>query len=534
MTGLWLGLVAQKLFVWGAASAVSLAGATLLLSVLQMLASYARKWLQMKPIPTVACAYPLVGHALLMKPNSTEFFQQLIQYTEEFRHMPLLKLWIGPVPMVVLYHAENVEVILASSKQIDKSFVYKFIQPWLGLGLLTSTGIKWRSRRKMLTPTFHFTILEDFLDVMNEQAKILVNKLEKHVNQEAFNCFFYITLCALDIICETAMGKNIGAQSNEDSKYVRAVYRMSDKIFRRMKMPWLWLDLWYLMFKEGREHKRDLKILHTFTKNVIAERVNEMKTNEESKGTDSGPVFSKKKGKAFLDLLLSVTDDEGNKLSPEDIREEVDTFMFEGHDTTASAINWSLYLLGSYPEIQKKVDNELDEVFGKSDRPVDLEDLKQLKYLDLVIKESLRIFPPVPLFARRLNEDCEVGYKVVKGTEAVIVPYALHRDPRYFPNPEEFQPERFFPENAQGRHPYSYVPFSAGPRNCIGQKFAVMEEKTILSYILRQFWVESNQKREELGLSGELILRPNNGIWITLKRRNPDESQLCTPAVPLS
>ncbi|KAM6150090.1 cytochrome P450 4V2 [Erethizon dorsatum] len=531
--GLGLGLVAQQLFIWGAASAVSLAGATLLLSVLQMLASYARKWQQMKPIPSVARAYPLVGHALLMKPNSTEFFQQIINYTEEFRHMPLLKLWIGPIPMVILYHAENVEVILTSSKQIDKSFVYKFLEPWLGLGLLTSTGSKWRSRRKMLTPTFHFTILEDFLDIMNEQANILANKLEKHVNQEAFNCFSYITLCVLDIICETAMGKNIGAQSNEDSKYVRAVYRMTDKIFRRMKMPWLWLDLWYLMFKEGQEHKRDLQILHTFTKNVIAERVNEIKVNEESKDANSGPGFSRRKGKAFLDMLLSVTDDKGNKLSHEDIREEVDTFMFEGHDTTAAAINWSLYLLGSYPEVQKKVDNELDEVFGKSDHPVTLEDLKKLKYLDCVIKETLRIFPPVPLFARRLSEDCEVaGYRVVKGTEAVIVPYALHRDPRYFPNPEEFQPERFFPENAQRRHAYSYVPFSAGPRNCIGQKFAVMEEKTILSCILRRFWVESNQKREELGLSGELILRPNNGIWITLKRRNADESQPCTPAVP--
>ncbi|KAM5264054.1 cytochrome P450 4V2 [Ctenodactylus gundi] len=525
MGALWLGPVGQTLLLWGAAGAVSLAGATLALSLLQMVASYARKWQRMRPIPTVARAYPLVGHALLMKPNSAEFFQQIVQYTEEFRHMPLLKLWIGPVPMVALFHAENVEVILTSSKQIDKSYMYKFLEPWLGLGLLTSTGNKWRSRRKMLTPTFHFTILEDFLDIMNEQANILVNKLKKHANQEAFNCFFYITLCALDIICETAMGKNIGAQSNNDSEYVRAVYRMSDMIHRRMKMPWFWLDLWYLMFKEGREHKRDLKILHTFTNNVIAERTNEMKASGECRGAGWGSGPSPNKRKAFLDLLLSVTDDEGNQLTHENIREEVDTFMFEGHDTTAAAINWSLYLLGSYPEVQKKVHNELDEVFGKSDRPATSEDLKKLKYLDCVIKETLRIFPSVPLFARRLNEDCEVaGYPIVKGAEVVIIPYALHRDPRYFPNPEEFQPERFFPENAQGRHPYAYVPFSAGPRNCIGQKFAVMEEKTILSCLLRQFWVESTQKREELGLSGDLILRPTNGIWIKLKERKADES----------
>ncbi|XP_049721243.1 cytochrome P450 4V2 [Elephas maximus indicus] len=521
----WLVPLGQKL-LWGAASAVLLAGATLLLTLLQMLASYARKWHQMRPVPTVARAYPLVGHALLLKADGKEYFQQIIQYSEEYRYMPLLKLWMGPVPMVVLYKAENVEVILTSSKQIDKSSMYKFLEPWLGQGLLTSTGNKWRTRRKMLTPAFHFTILEDFLDVMNEQADILVNKLEKHVNQEAFNCCFYITLCALDIICETAMGKNIGAQNNGDSDYVRAVYRMSDMILRRIKMPWLWLDLWYLMLKEGREHKRSLKILHTFTDNVIAERVRQMKSPEECKDRherDSRPT--KNKRRAFLDLLLNAVGDDGNKLSRENIREEVDTFMFEGHDTTAAAINWSLYLLGSYPEVQKKVDMELDEVFGKSEGPATLEDLKKLRYLECVIKESLRLFPPVPLFARTLNEDCEVaGYKISKGTEAVILAYALHRDPRYFPDPEEFQPERFLPENMQGRHPYAYVPFSAGPRNCIGQKFAIIEEKTILSCILRRFWVECNQKREELGLTGELILRPYNGIWIKLKKRNFSES----------
>lgn len=524
MLWLWLGLSGQKLLLWGAASAVSLAGATILISILPMLVSYARKWQQMRSIPSVARAYPLVGHALYMKPNNAEFFQQIIYYTEEYRHLPIIQLWIGPVPLVALYKAENVEVILTSSKQIDKSFLYKFLQPWLGLGLLTSTGSKWRTRRKMLTPTFHFTILENFLDVMNEQANILVNKLENHVNQEAFNCFFHITLCALDIICETAMGKNIGAQSNNDSEYVRTVYRMSDMIYRRMKMPWLWFDFWYPVFKEGRDHKRGLKCLHTFTNNVIAERVKERKAEEDWTDAGRGPIPSKNKRKAFLDLLLSVTDEEGNRLSQEDIREEVDTFMFEGHDTTAAAINWSLYLLGTNPEVQRKVDQELDDVFGRSHRPVTLEDLKKLKYLDCVIKETLRVFPSVPLFARSLSEDCEVGgYKVTKGTEAIIIPYALHRDPRYFPDPEEFRPERFFPENSQGRHPYAYVPFSAGPRNCIGQKFAVMEEKTILACILRQFWVESNQKREELGLAGDLILRPNNGIWIKLKRRHEND-----------
>ncbi|XP_049628391.1 cytochrome P450 4V2-like [Suncus etruscus] len=518
MVALWLVQFGQKLLLCSALSTGCLAVALLLWSLLVMLVNYARHWWQLRTVPTVAGAYPFVGHGLIAERDSQEFFKQLVRFAEEFQHMPLFKFWVGTVPLVALYRAESVETILCSSKQIDKAYVYTFIKPWLGLGLLTSTGNKWQSRRKMLTPTFHFTILEDFLDVMNEQANILVNKLEEYANKEKFNCTFNITLCTLDIICETAMGKNIGAQVNDDSEYVHAVCRMSDLILQRIKTPWFWVDNLFFMFKQGQEHKRTLKILHDFTNNVITERAIVMQKEEECRMKNN---TSKSKRKAFLDLLLKVTDAEGNKLSHEDIREEVDTFMFEGHDTTAAALNWSLYLLGSYPEVQKKVDKELEEVFGKSDRPVTMDDLRRLKYLECVIKETLRLFPSVPLFGRKLNEDCEIaGYKFLKDSEAFIAPYILHRDPRYFPDPEEFKPERFFLENSHGRHPYAYVPFSAGPRNCIGQKFAMMEEKTVLSCILRKFWIESTQKREELGLVADLIIRPANGIWIKLKRKN--------------
>ncbi|KAF1514401.1 Cytochrome P450 4V2, partial [Eudyptula albosignata] len=489
---------------------------------LPSLMDYWRRWWMMKLIPGISPCYPVLGNALLLEREGEVFFKQLQVYVEEFRSLPLFKLWIGPLPVMILYHPDSVEVILSSSKHIEKSYLYKFLQPWLGTGLLTSTGDKWRSRRKMITPTFHFAILTDFLEVMNEQGGILLEKLEKHVDKEPFDVFLDITLCALDIICETAMGKNVGAQKNKDSEYVRAIYRMSDLIQQRQKSPWLWPDLVYMLFKEGREHERNLKILHNFTDTVIAEKAAELENAKQTKhDTDgnceeSGP----KKRKAFLDMLLSATDDEGNKLSYRDIREEVDTFMFEGHDTTAAAMNWALYLLGHNPEAQKKVHRELDQVFGNTERPVTMDDLKKLRYLECVVKEALRLFPSVPLFARALREDCCIrGYQVPKGTNVLVITYALHRDPEMFPDPEEFRPERFLPENCKGRHPYAYVPFSAGPRNCIGQRFAQMEEKALLALILRHFWVDSCQKPEDLGITGELILRPNNGIWIKLKRR---------------
>ncbi|XP_034628412.1 cytochrome P450 4V2 [Trachemys scripta elegans] len=514
----------DRLLYWGA-GVVTLLFTLLAAFTFRLLLDYLGKWKALKPIPGISPCYPLLGNALFFERKGEDFFKQMMQYYEDFRNQPLLKLWLGPLPFLFLYHPDTVEPSLFLSKHLLKSFIISFLMSCLYLifnALFCSTGDKWRSRRKMITPTFHFTILADFLEVINEQANILVDKLEKHVDKEPFDCFLDITLCALDIICETAMGKNVGAQNNGDSEYVRAVYKMSDVLHQRQRCPWLWPDFMYYMFQEGREHNRSLKILHSFTDNVIAEKSYEIKIHEQHKIDFEGKCeqTGSKKRRAFLDMLLNATDDKGNRLSYMDIQEEVDTFMFEGHDTTAAAMNWAIYLFGCHPEAQKKVHRELDEVFGNSDQPVTMDDLKKLRYLECVVKEALRLFPSVPSFARTTSEDCHIkGFKIPKDTQVVIVTYALHRDPEVFPDPEEFRPERFFPENSSGRHPYAYVPFSAGSRNCIGQRFAQMEEKAVLAIILRRFWVETSQKREELGLVSELILRPNKGIWIQLKRR---------------
>ncbi|XP_069780622.1 cytochrome P450 4V2-like [Narcine bancroftii] len=505
----------------------ALLGAALLtllaLVAVHLLGNYVRTWKELRAIPGLSPTYPILGNSLLFKPSGEDFFLQLIEFTTQFRDQPLMKLWLGTLPYVVLFHVETVELVLSSSKHLDKSSAYQFLHPWLGTGLLTSTGNKWRARRKLITPAFHFTILMEYLEVMIKQTNVLLEKLEKKVGKGPFNCFNDITLCALDIICETAMDKKVHAQSNRDSGYIQAVYKMSDLIHRRQKMPWFWIDCVYNTFGEGKEHEKVLKILHSFTDKVVAERFNEMENSEECKHSSSdsdSTSWSKKKCKAFLDVLLSATYEDGRKLSQEDIKEEVNTFIFEGHDTTATAINWTLHLLGSHPDVMKKVQEELDEVFGNTYQPPTMEDLKNLQYLQCVIKESLRLFPSVPIIGRTLLEDCYIrGFKIPKGVNALIIPYALHRDPRYFSDPEEFRPERFMPENSSKINPYSFIPFSGGPRNCIGQKFALIEEKVILSSILRRFQVEAKQSCDELHPLGELILRPRDGIWIELRHR---------------
>ncbi len=143
-----------------------------------------------------------------------------------------MRIHLGPRPNLIVSTPEVFEKILSNNKHITKGKDYVFLWDWLGFGLLTSTGTKWHSRRKMLTPAFHFRILEEFLDVMNNQCSVLCKKLGEKADKGEFNIFPYITHCALDIICETAMGKCINAQENDDTNYVKAVYRSSEIVFQ--------------------------------------------------------------------------------------------------------------------------------------------------------------------------------------------------------------------------------------------------------------------------------------------------------------
>ncbi|KAK4313960.1 hypothetical protein Pmani_014705 [Petrolisthes manimaculis] len=447
---------------------------------------------------------------------NTKFFQRVVGGLGIVGGV--LRVWLGVRPMVLISLPNQVEVILSSNKHLDKSRDYTFLHPWLGTGLLTSTGSKWHSRRKMLTPAFHFKILEDFLEVFNSQSTKMVEKLAKKADGQRFDIFPYITLCTLDVICETAMGVNIKAQDNSDSDYVKAVYRIGALVQQRQARPWLQSDLLYRLIGSSKEHDACLKILHGFSYGTIRSRRIEFqkeKTNKLAKHMDD-EIIGKKRRLAFLDLLLEYSE-EGRGLSDEDIREEVDTFMFEGHDTTAAAINWSLYLLGCHPEIQARVHEELDMIFSSPDQPVTMAELREMKLTENCIKEALRLFSSVPFLARELQEEAVIdNYRIPEGTTVMVVTYRLHRDPDQFPDPERFDPDRFLPENVSKRHPYAYVPFSAGPRNCIGQKFALMEEKILLSSILRKYRAESCTRREDLRLLGELILRPENGNTVKL------------------
>jgi len=221
---------------------------------------------------------------------------------------------------------------------------------------------------------------------------------------------------------------------------------------------------------------------------------------------------------ALLDILLQSTINE-KPLTDADIREEVDTFMFEGDDTTSSGVSHALYAIARHPKVQERIYEELQQVLGEDPHaPVTQSQLQDLKYLDCVIKETLRMYPPVPAIGRHTHKELKIGNKTIPpNTSIYLVLYFAHRDPDYFPDPLSFKPERFLNGEEESHENFAYVPFSAGPKNCIGQKFAVLEMKSLISKVLRFY--ELLPLGEELKPMMNFILRSASGINVGLRPR---------------
>lgn len=440
---------------------------------------------------------------------------QMVEWTKQHGPVGYIKGPIGFPGAAFTGSPEAAQHILRTDT--PKSFYYTYFYPWLGIGLLTANGSVWKRKRRLLTPAFHFAILKRYVPVYSMCTERFITKCEKHANmQEAFDIYPYITALTLDIIALCAFGIDLKTQTTNDyAEYVQAVHEASDLTFKRIINPfytWNWV---YFLSPQGRKFRRVTRVIHDLPLRVIRERRAEYQRNRQL-----GMSIAESKHKDFLDLLLTTVDAEtGKGLDDWEILNEVDTFMFEGHDTTAAGLAWAIYNLAKYPEELKKVQAEIDRVLGDVNE-LTIETLNKMEYLTMCIKETLRLYPPVPSFARTLHEDKVIcGYRIKSQTEVFVNPYAIHRNPQYWDEPvEKFDPTRFEPSRSQARHPYAFIPFSAGNRNCIGQQFALNEERAVLSLFLRRFCpklVEGFIYQP----TPYLILRPEYGIQIVLQHR---------------
>ncbi|GIX93046.1 cytochrome P450 4V2 [Caerostris darwini] len=278
---------------------------------------------------------------------------------------------------------------------------------------------------------------------------------------------------------------------------------------------WQWTDFIFHYLKAYREILQHLRVAHGFSRSIIKER--KLRYMNEEMGDVS------RKPKCLLDVLLKLHI-EDQVLGVEGVRQEVDTFISAGHDTSAAAVKWSLYLIGLHPEVQEKIHQELDSVLGADSKgPLSVADLNVLTYLDCVLKECNRLYPPVPIIARKVSEETTIcGYtipSIPNRTTVIVTPFLVHRDEDVFPNPEKFDPERFLPENSAHIPECAYIPFVVGPRNCIGCVFGEMEMKLLVCHILRNFSLRSLDSRDQVLPIVKITLQSSEPARIKFRRR---------------
>ncbi|XP_052891120.1 cytochrome P450 4d2-like [Anopheles moucheti] len=455
----------------------------------------------------------LFGNTLeLVRYDTNKFFEKLMEYFQRYgtivRLDMLNKCWI------IFSSPIDVERIISSNEFNRKSMDYGMLDEWLGNGILLDHGNSWFTNRRALTGAFHFKILDSYVPVFEEQADILVRKLLEHEGSTV-NIFPLVKLYTLDVILETSMGVRCRAQQ-EDSDYVRAVSNLSRITFWRMYNAMGFTDFTFRLTEHYKTYRESIRINREFTTSVIKQRRAELLAKTSSSEGDTKP----EKGRlSLLDILLR-SDITGREFSDEEVYNQVNNFMFAGHDTTSSAITFILYACAKYPDVQQRVYEEISAEIPPEE-PISQQRINNLKYLELVIKESLRMFPPVPYFSRHIDHDTTVGsIRLRKGSTIVFGAYTMHHNPEYFPEPDQFRPERF-EDGESKRNPFMYIPFSAGSRNCIGQKFALNELKTALAKILRQCKVVLPDPSYEPKMKLELVLKPVNGMHLRfLDRKN--------------
>lgn len=465
-----------------------------------------------------------MGHIGLVTPDT------LIIRLKEFLDQcgPIIGVWMpfGYTPMVSVADADAFRTVM-STNNTPKGMIMRFFERglsivdplaagWLGTGLLTSNGDLWKSRRDMITPTFHFHILQNYMSVFQSRSRVMVSRLNKLVADskninKSYDIFPLCTDFTLDVIGACAFGLDLGCQTNpEPSNYVSAIREVTGLLWTRIFHPLYQSPIFYALCAQGWKWRRLIKVVHQLPERLIRERRAYIEKH--------GEELESKKKLDFLDMLLTVKDENGEGLSELAIRNEVDTFLFEGHDTTASALSWTLYLLASHPEFQDRARAEVDSILGDNEDVTYDQAKNKFEFLEACIKEALRLFPPVPFIVRNNDQPLNLcGYDIPVGTEIVLLIYAIQRSATYWKNPDSFNPDRFATDGI--KHPFAYTPFSAGHRSCVGQVFAMLEEKIVLAMLLKNFefgWDNSVLVDPET----HIILRPRHGVFLRIRPRS--------------
>lgn len=437
------------------------------------------------------------------------------------------KVYLGIIPIVGVHSPDAVKAVLTGKLKSDKPFLYKFLKPWLGhRSLLMIGGDPWRSKRKVFMQAFQANAMENYCDIIGKNADCLVARIEKMLKEapdEPIRCLDNVQKSSLDIIARVVLGVDLGLQGEKHRNYGAYFNLLTVLVSMRIFQPWTWLDEIYFLTNNGQLFRETLRKIEAIVYGVMNRRKDELQ--KLSNHTADSQALEKNRdgsGSLFMDSLLLAHLKAPSSYTLDEVRKDADFMISAGSDSSSCAISWSIYLLGLHPDIQRKVQEELDIVFGdRENTECTQEVLKSLQYMECCVKETLRLCPSFPYIGTILDQDLSFdGCILPKGISCFINLFSLHRNPNEFDRPEEYVPERFLSDENTHRHPFSYVPFSAGPKNCLGQKFVMMEIKVVLAKILSKFTVESTRPLQELEMTFDIALKAKGGLPVLFRKRN--------------
>ncbi|CAG9836960.1 unnamed protein product [Diabrotica balteata] len=432
-------------------------------------------------LPIIGAAHHFIGL------SSTDFLKkaELIQK----RYKKIVKVWIGHKLHFIIKEPKYIEKILTSPETVEKDYFYENYSAVLGPGIFTNPDTVWKKQRKLLGPTMNKLVLNTYIHKFSEcSTSMCAEQVPEHIKK------IDLGYC---LKCITKIGS---------SKYLNIFYHIN--------------ALWNLTSLK-KEFDKYVNLMHEVTKSCIHMRKSQHNQINQYTYTES---FTEKPETIthFLDALF-----QGNHFTEDEVASQAETFLAAATEPVSIAICSVLIMLAMHPDMQEKVYEEAVAVLGQVGGVTD-SNLPLLKYTERVIKETLRLFPPALIFSRLVTKDLDLGDVVLpEGSSATIMPLFIHRNSDYWHEPLKFDTDRFLPEKLSTRHPCTFIPFSFGPRNCIGQQFGLMSLKTVIAITVRQFHVLTDYKTvEDIDLTFGPVFSFALGDKIRFERRIEKEKKI--------
>jgi cytochrome P450 len=386
------------------------------------------------------------------------------------------------------------EVLVTKQRDYIKGEFLQNTKKVFGEGLLTSEGDFHHRQRRLIQPAFHHDRITAYADIITGYEE----RLTAHWRDGAeLDIHGEMTKLTMSIIAKCLFDEDVESESASISEDLTLII----EYFNRLSSP---LAGVLERLPGNKRYQRAVQHIDSFIYSMLKERHGSLK--------DRGDLMS---------MLLSARDADGSSMSDSQVRDEVLITFAAGHETTANALTWTWYLLSQNPAVEKKLLDEVDSVLGKRDGDAapTVDDIPRLEYTNKVLTESMRVYPPAWVLTREALSDCVIGgYSVPKGANVLVSQYVTHHDPRFFPDPERFDPDRWTPEMKGALPKIAYFPFGGGARNCVGEPFAWMEGVLLLAAISRR-WKMTHVPSHRVEMLPRITLRPKYGMLMKLSRR---------------